>query len=270
MAGAGIVAGDAGRVGPSAERLFAAGIACYHRATSRFPPRPNPPIRMNASLFAFLSRRPRQGAVLAAALILVLAVAVPALAAGPDVIDLGAEPDSNPADVSPAPAPGAAPSGPLVPGAIVPGPTAAPNNPDVLSVPGAPAPATAPADQPPASAGTPVPPEPGRVANPVAVFNGLDKITGRITSFDVYIDETVQFGSLQVTPRVCYNRPPTLAPQTDSFVEVDEIGLDRKVKRIFTGWMYAASPGLHAVDNPVYDVWLTDCKVKSSVPPPKK
>ena len=109
-----------------------------------------------------------------------------------------------------------------------------------------------------------------KIANPVAVFAGLDKITGRITSFDVYLDETVQFGALQVTPRVCYNRPPTEEPQTDAFVEVDEIGLNRKVKRIFTGWMFAASPGLHAVDNAVYDVWLTDCKLTSDVPPPKK
>jgi len=107
-----------------------------------------------------------------------------------------------------------------------------------------------------------------RIANPVAVFSGLDKITGRIISFDVYIDETVQFGALQVTPRVCYTRPPTEPPLTDAFVEVDEITLDRTVKRIFTGWMFAASPGLHAVDHAVYDVWLTDCKASSSVAPP--
>ena len=109
-----------------------------------------------------------------------------------------------------------------------------------------------------------------RITNPVAVFAGLDKITGRIISFDVYIDETVQFGALQVTPRVCYTRPPTEPPQTDAFVEVDEITLDRKVKRIFTGWMFAASPGLHAVDHAVYDVWLTDCKASSPVAPPAK
>jgi len=108
------------------------------------------------------------------------------------------------------------------------------------------------------------------ISNPVAVFAGLDKITGRIISFDVYIDETVQFGALQVTPRVCYNRPPTEAPQTDAFVEVDEITLNRKVKRLFTGWMFADSPGLHAVDHAVYDVWLTDCKASSPVAPPSK
>ena len=60
-----------------------------------------------------------------------------------------------------------------------------------------------------------VEPPPQRIANPTAVFSGLDKITGRITSFDVAINETVQFGALQVTPRVCYSRPPTETPQTD-------------------------------------------------------
>jgi hypothetical protein len=108
------------------------------------------------------------------------------------------------------------------------------------------------------------------IANPVAVFTGLDKITGRIITFDVYIDETVQFGALQVTPRVCYTRPASEPAQTDAFVEVDEITLDRKVQRIFTGWMFAASPGLHAVEHAVYDVWLTDCKQSSSVAPPSQ
>jgi hypothetical protein len=103
-------------------------------------------------------------------------------------------------------------------------------------------------------------PPPQRIANPTAVFSGLDKITGRITSFGVAINETVQFGALQVTPRVCYSRPPTETPQTDSFVEVDEVTLKGEIKRIFTGWMFAASPGLHAVEHPIYDVWLTDCK----------
>jgi len=107
-----------------------------------------------------------------------------------------------------------------------------------------------------------------RISNPVAVFAGLDKITGRIISFDVYVDETVQFGALQVTPRVCYSRPLTEEPQTDAFVEVDEITINRQAQRLFTGWMFASSPGLNAVDHAVYDVWLTDCKMSSPVPPP--
>lgn len=99
--------------------------------------------------------------------------------------------------------------------------------------------------------------------NPVAVFSGLDKITGRMINFEVLIDETVQFGALQVTPRVCYTRPPTEPAQTTSFVEVDEITLSNEIRRIFNGWMFAASPGLHAVEHPVYDVWLTDCRSES-------
>ncbi|MBL8572852.1 MAG: DUF2155 domain-containing protein [Hyphomicrobiaceae bacterium] len=102
-----------------------------------------------------------------------------------------------------------------------------------------------------------------RITNPIATFAGLDKITGRIISFDVAIDETVQFGALQVTPRVCFSRTQTETPQTTSFVEVDEITLDNSIRRIFTGWMFASSPGLHGVEHGVYDVWLADCKTNS-------
>ncbi|MBI1867443.1 MAG: DUF2155 domain-containing protein [Methylocystis sp.] len=99
------------------------------------------------------------------------------------------------------------------------------------------------------------------IRHPIAVFAGLDKITGRIMNFEVAIDETVQFGSLQVTPRVCNTRPQTEAPQTTGFVEVDEQDAAKnEAQRIFSGWMFAASPGLHGVEHPVYDVWLTDCK----------
>ncbi|WP_337270857.1 DUF2155 domain-containing protein [Oryzifoliimicrobium ureilyticus] len=107
-----------------------------------------------------------------------------------------------------------------------------------------------------------------RIENKVAVFSGLDKITGRITTFDVYVNETVQFGALQVTPRACYSRDQSEAQKIDGFVEVDEITLDRKIRRIFTGWMFADSPGLNAVEHPIYDIWLKDCKMNSDVPPP--
>jgi hypothetical protein len=108
------------------------------------------------------------------------------------------------------------------------------------------------------------------IANPVAQFSGLDKITGRITSFDVYVNETVQFGALQITPRACYTRPPTETQRTSVFVEVDQVSLRGTVERIFTGWMFADSPALNAIDHAVYDIWLIDCKQSSDVPPPDK
>ena len=99
-----------------------------------------------------------------------------------------------------------------------------------------------------------------KIKHPRAVFSGLDKITGRIINFEVATDETVQFGSLQITARVCYTRPATEAPQTTSFIEVDEVDSASQFKRIFSGWVYAASPGLSGIEHPVYDIWLNDCK----------
>lgn len=101
-----------------------------------------------------------------------------------------------------------------------------------------------------------------KLSNPIAVFAGLDKITARITAFEVPIGQTVQFGALRVTPRVCYTRPATETPLTSAFVEVDEIKVNNEIGRLFTGWMFASSPGLHGVEHPIFDVWLTDCSTE--------
>ncbi len=99
-----------------------------------------------------------------------------------------------------------------------------------------------------------------RIKNGDAVFSGLDKITGRIIAFKAAMGETVQFGSLQVTPRACFTRPAKEAPQVDTFVEVDEVSAKKDFKRVFSGWMFAASPGLHGLEHPIYDIWLTGCE----------
>ncbi len=98
-----------------------------------------------------------------------------------------------------------------------------------------------------------------RIENGVAVFAALDKVTARISKLEAKLNESVRFGALRVTPRACYSRPPTEPPKTTAFVEVDEMQLDGTEKRIFTGWMFADSPGLNAVEHPVFDVWLTEC-----------
>src|SRR6195952_4621646 len=183
------------------------------------------------------------------------------------------------------PAPGGGSSQPLAP---PPGTTVIPQNtPPGIAVappqPGGPAVANAPPGanplpglppgqkQPKSVPGAPATLQPGdevvseppatKITNKKASFSGLDKITGRIINFDEDIGETVQFGALRVKTDACYTRPSTEAANTDAFVEVDEITLQGEVKRIFSGWMYAASPGLHGVEHPIYDIWLTDCKV---------
>jgi hypothetical protein len=212
-----------------------------------------------------------------------LLAATPAMAQFPNIFDslFGNPPQRPPADVPdrppsqpqyyPPPGGGGLPPGPP-PGRIQtqplpppPGASSAPPRPQ-QAAPGAPPAAGQRPQQQPASLGPPptnetiVEPPPHKLANPTAVFSGLDKITGRIISFDVAINETVRFGALEVTPRACYSRPPTEAPSTDGFIEVDELTLQGEIKRIFSGWMFAASPGLNAVEHPIYDIWLTDCK----------
>lgn len=105
-----------------------------------------------------------------------------------------------------------------------------------------------------------------RISNGIAIFAGLDKITGRTTRFEVSLGEIYQYGALQVIPRACYTSSKDEPTRTTGFVEVNEITLDKKIRRIFTGWMFADSPGLNAVEHPIYDVWLKDCKQSSQIP----
>jgi hypothetical protein len=107
-----------------------------------------------------------------------------------------------------------------------------------------------------------------RIKNPIARFSGLDKITGLTTNFDIPVGSERKFGLLFVKPAVCYTRPVTESPKTAGFVQVDQQESDGKRKRIFSGWMFAESPGLNAVEHPIFDVWLTGCKDPNAPPPP--
>jgi hypothetical protein len=108
-----------------------------------------------------------------------------------------------------------------------------------------------------------------RIENTVAIFAALDKVTAKISKLEVPLNQTAKFGALKITPRACYTRAPTEPPKTTTFVEVDEVMLDDKEKRIFAGWMFADSPGLNAVEHPVFDVWLTECTAPVRAAAPK-
>lgn len=110
-----------------------------------------------------------------------------------------------------------------------------------------------------AAGGLALPAAAERIENSIAVFAALDKVTATIKKLEVPLGETRVYGALKVTPRACYSRPATEQPKTTSFVEVEETLLDGQQKRIFTGWMFAESPGLNALEHPVLDIWLTGC-----------
>jgi hypothetical protein len=106
------------------------------------------------------------------------------------------------------------------------------------------------------------------IRNPIALFAGLDKIMGVTTNFEVKIGEEVKFGGLIVKADLCNTTPITEEPKTASFVEIDEVGKDDVRTRLFSGWMFAESPGLNALEHPIFDVWLTGCRDPNAPPPP--
>lgn len=115
----------------------------------------------------------------------------------------------------------------------------------------APAPDTAPEQQAP----PPAPPQGGTQI----MMRGLDKITGRPTSITADIGKPVHFATLTITARFCYSTPASETPETAAFVQIEDHRPDQPARRVFSGWMYASSPGLNAVEHPLYDVWVISC-----------
>lgn len=103
-----------------------------------------------------------------------------------------------------------------------------------------------------------------------AVLQGLDKITARVSRFDAPIDQPVHFGTLVITARACVKQPPEEPPNTAAFLEIDEVRTDvnaAATKLVFSGWMFASSPAISALEDPVYDVTVLDCKIAATVAP---
>ncbi|HVV64101.1 MAG TPA: DUF2155 domain-containing protein [Rhizomicrobium sp.] len=100
-------------------------------------------------------------------------------------------------------------------------------------------------------------------AKPTLLMRGLDKITGRAFDIVAPLNTPVKFATLTITARYCYSTPASETPQTSAFVQIDDKRLDKPKKRVFSGWMYASSPGLNALDHPLYDVWVIFCRTNA-------
>ena len=97
------------------------------------------------------------------------------------------------------------------------------------------------------------------------LLQGLDKVTARITTIEAPLNKPVRFGTLEITARRCFKRPPEESPESAAFLEIRELREDEAPQQLFVGWMFASSPALSALEHPVYDVWVKDClNVKSS------
>ena len=103
---------------------------------------------------------------------------------------------------------------------------------------------------------------------PVAVMQGLDKVTARVSQFDAPVGETVHFGTLSVVVRDCEKSAPEDRPENAAFVEIYENRPAEQGVRRFSGWMFSSSPALSALEHPIYDVDLLECKGAAAPAPP--
>ena len=102
----------------------------------------------------------------------------------------------------------------------------------------------------------------------IAVLRGLDKVTGRISTFSIPVGQVGQFGKIFIVPEACYTHPPEESPENSVFLYVFERSLKEENIELFKGWMFSSEPALSSMEHPVYDIWLIECqKDKNSATP---
>lgn len=99
------------------------------------------------------------------------------------------------------------------------------------------------------------------------MLQGLDKVTARVSTFEAPIGRMVKFGTLEITVRTCRKRPPEEPPESAAFLDIAERPPGENPVMRFTGWMFASSPAISAMEDPVYDVWVIDCRAARTSAP---
>lgn len=94
---------------------------------------------------------------------------------------------------------------------------------------------------------------------PVVKLRSLEKVTARTETFEANVGSTVKFGSIYIKVQTCRKSPPIEKPEAAAFLQIWENDLEQKARWVFSGWMFASSPGLSSMDHPIYDVWVLDC-----------
>jgi hypothetical protein len=105
------------------------------------------------------------------------------------------------------------------------------------------------------------------IAEPVALLQGLDKTSARVSQFDAAIGQPVQFGDLSIVVRACKKNPPDERPENAAFLQIYEVHASGPQTRVFSGWMFSSSPALSALEDPIYDVNVLECKAAAPPPP---
>jgi hypothetical protein len=93
-----------------------------------------------------------------------------------------------------------------------------------------------------------------------AVLRWLDKVTGRVTTLEAWVGDAIPIGTLSIEVQTCMTRPPEETPESATFLKIWDKRTDQAAAEVFSGWMFASSPALSAMDHAVYDVWVLGCE----------
>lgn len=108
-------------------------------------------------------------------------------------------------------------------------------------------------------------PQDGWIQADKVVLEGLDKITARVFTADVYINQLVRFGTLELYVRAAYKSPPEETPESACFLEIFDCKPREKREKVFSGWMFASNPVLSALEHAVYDVWIKEAIIPAEL-----
>lgn len=105
------------------------------------------------------------------------------------------------------------------------------------------------------------------INQPFAMLQALDKITARVRRLDIAVGSQATFGTLEIIVQACRSTRPEQTPEDAGFLQIYDTPPGQDRQRVFSGWMFASSPALSAMDHAVYDIWVLDCGTPPPPPP---
>lgn len=113
------------------------------------------------------------------------------------------------------------------------------------------------------------------ISRDVAVLQVLDKVSARMTRLRVPVGSSAAFGLIVISVKSCQIAPPSELPESATFLEISEIDINRLPRSgqipaglqpsrlLYSGWMFASSPALSALEHPTYDVTIIACESRT-------
>ena len=89
----------------------------------------------------------------------------------------------------------------------------------------------------------------------------LDKITAKVKSLDINVNEIKFFETLQIEVYTCFKNPPEQIPENYVLLKIFDNVNSKENKLIYQGWMISSSPATTPLEHPIYDFWLINCKI---------